>query len=219
VRVGFSVLCSKCNSQSVITTVWYQPSFLNCHFKFIGYHKIFSTFLGWLAIVLIVVVEVGVGTVILCFGTYFVDFFTTDQSVRKLAKGSLTFLSAFCFVDAIQGVISGILRGAGKQAVGAIFNIIAFYVIGLPLAYFFCFKTSFGINGLMLGLAFGVIFQDIVCLYLITCCETFIFPKDADSFKSSNISVSQHGLISNDQNNSETVTVELGLEMNKIVPF
>lgn len=84
---------------------------------------------------------------------------TNDGNVRKLAKGSITFLSVFCFFDAIQGVISGVLRGAGKQLIGAISNVIAFYVIGLPMSYYLCFHTSFGVNGLLAGLAFGVIFQ------------------------------------------------------------
>lgn len=116
------------------------------------------------------------GTAILFGGSYFIDFFTEDVDVRNLAKKSLLFLSIFCFFDAIQGVISGILRGAGKQIIGAVFNICAFYVIGLPLAYYFCFHTLFGVNGLMLGISGGVIFQDIVCLYLIGYCENLVFP-------------------------------------------
>jgi hypothetical protein len=122
-----------------------------------------------------------VGAAILFGGSYFIDFFTEDVDVRNLAKKSLLFLSIFCFFDAIQGVISGILRGAGKQIIGAIFNICAFYVIGLPLAYYFCFHTPFGVNGLMLGISGGVIFQDIVCFYLIGYCENFVFPMDIDS--------------------------------------
>jgi hypothetical protein len=79
--------------------------------------------------------------------------------------------------------------------IGAAANIIAFYVIGLPLAYYFCFKTSFGINGLMLGLSGGVIFQDIVSLVLITCYESFVFPADS-SLVNPALSQSQHGLVS-----------------------
>ena len=143
---------------------------------------------------------------ILCFGTHFVDFFTTDEPVRKLAKESLTFLSVFCFFDAVQGVISGILRGSGKQMIGAVANIIAFYVIGLPLAYYFCFKTSLGITGLMLGLSGGVFFQDIVSLFLITCCESLVFPLNSGDkiiTSANSIGSSQHGLIYDIENDDE----------------
>ena len=161
---------------------------------------------GWLAIYLIVFLEIGVTASILCFGTHFVDFFTTDEPVRKLAKESLTFLSVFCFFDAVQGVISGILRGSGKQMIGAVANIIAFYVIGLPLAYYFCFKTSLGITGLMLGLSGGVFFQDIVSLFLITCCESLVFPLNSGDkiiTSANSIGSSQHGLIYDIENDDE----------------
>lgn len=159
---------------------------------------------------MIVTLEIGVTASILCFGTYFVDFFTTDEPVRKLAKESLTFLSVFCFFDAVQGVIGGILRGSGKQMIGAVANIIAFYAIGLPLAYYFCFKTSFGINGLMLGLSGGVIFQDVVSLFLITCCESFVFPLNntlavTNSFS---INASQHGLIADEDDFADDIEPE-----------
>jgi hypothetical protein len=90
----------------------------------------------------------------------------------------------FCMIDAIQGVISGILRGAGKQLLGAVFNLFAFYVIGLPLSFYFCFYTPFGVNGLMLGISGGVIIQDIACGYLLYCCQDYIFPVDAVESKS-----------------------------------
>ena len=139
------------------------------------------------------------------------DFFTADPGVRKLAEGSLTFLSIFCFFDAVQGVLGGILRGSGKQMVGAAANIIAFYVIGLPLAYHFCFHTSMGIPGLMLGLSGGVIFQDIVLLFLIICCESFIFPIDS-TITAYTMSSSQHGLVSDYDEFSVTGT---GKEQNE----
>lgn len=160
---------------------------------------------GWLAISVIVVLEVFVAASIYFFGIHFVDFFTADKGVRKLAEGSLTFLSVFCFFDAVQGVLGGILRGSGKQLVGAAANIIAFYVIGLPLAYHFCFHTSWGIPGLMLGLSGGVIFQDVVLLFLITCCESFVFPLDS-TIASYSMSSSQHGLVSDTDEFSVTGT-------------
>lgn len=154
-----------------------------------------------MAVGVISFVELFVGAAILFLGSFFINFFTTDQDVRGLAKESLVFLSIFCFFDAIQGVISGILRGAGKQVIGAISNICAFYIIGLPLAYYFCFHTPFGVNGLMLGISGGVIFQDIACFYLIYYCEKFVFPLDIDN----NIEIKSHSAftILNDDDDDE----------------
>jgi hypothetical protein len=117
----------------------------------------------------------------------------------------LPFLSVFCFFDAVQGVLGGILRGSGKQMVGAAVNFIAFYVVGLPLAYHFCFHTSWGIPGLMLGLSGGVIFQVIVLFSLITCCESSIFPVDS-TIDSCSMSNSKHSLVSDADEFSVTCT-------------
>jgi len=43
------------------------------------------------------------------------------------------------------------LFNAGKQAFGAATNVMAFYCIGLPLAWLFCFHFQFGVGGLILG--------------------------------------------------------------------
>lgn len=44
-----------------------------------------------------------------------------------------------------QAVTSGIVRGAGKQAVGAVCNFVGFYIIGLPIgaSLMFLFKMGF----------------------------------------------------------------------------
>ena len=39
----------------------------------------------------------------------------------------------------------------GKQYLGAVTNVIAFYCIGLPLAWLFCFHYNYGVGGLILG--------------------------------------------------------------------
>jgi multidrug resistance protein, MATE family len=183
-----TISSSTCNQYMQIIETWTSES-LNIILSI-------TLFLaGWLAVSVIAVLEVFVAASIFFFGIYFIDFFNADYEVRKLAKGSLPFLSVFCFFDAVQGVLGGILRGSGKQMVGAAVNFIAFYVVGLPLAYHFCFYTSWGIPGLMLGLSGGVIFQVIVLLSLITCCESSIFPVDS-TIDSCSMSNSQHSLVS-----------------------
>ena len=52
-------------------------------------------------------------------------------------------------------VISGVLRGSGRQYIGAIVNFIAYYIIGIPLAVVFGFKTDLGVFGIWIGMAIG----------------------------------------------------------------
>lgn len=46
-----------------------------------------------------------------------------------------------------NGVAAGVLRGAGKQLVGAIFNIVGSYFIGFPIGTTLMFAANMGITG------------------------------------------------------------------------
>lgn len=61
-----------------------------------------------------------------------------------------------------QVAISGVLRGSGRQYVGAIANFVCYDVIGLPLGVVLAFKARMGTIGLWTGLAAGNIIQ--VCV-------------------------------------------------------
>ena len=52
-------------------------------------------------------------------------------------------------------MISGILKGSGRQYIGAIVNFFAYYVIGIPLAVVIGIKTNLGIIGIWIGMAIG----------------------------------------------------------------
>ena len=64
-----------------------------------------------------------------------------------------------------QVAISGVLRGSGRQYVGAIANFVCYDVIGLPLGVVLAFKARMGTIGLWTGLATGNIIQ--VCVVVI----------------------------------------------------
>ena len=58
-----------------------------------------------------------------------------------------------------QVTIAGILRGSGRQYIGAIANFICYYAIGLPVGITLALKTDMGTIGLWTGLAAGNIVQ------------------------------------------------------------
>jgi MATE family multidrug resistance protein len=139
--------------------------------------------LGKLSIGSIFVLEIGIGIIMILFGSFFVDMFTNDPEVIKVSNRAIPFLSVFCLVDGLQGVCSGVLRGAGKQFIGAVANVIAFYAIGLPMAWFFCFTIDLGVNGLMLGISTGTIFQVSVLVTLIFIYEKYVYADTVVSDK------------------------------------
>uniref|UniRef100_A0A7N6B9K6 Multidrug and toxin extrusion protein n=1 Tax=Anabas testudineus TaxID=64144 RepID=A0A7N6B9K6_ANATE len=60
-----------------------------------------------------------------------------------------------------QGVAAGVLRGAGKQFVGALCNLVGFYLIGFPIGVSLMFAANMGIVGLWTGLIICVSLQAI----------------------------------------------------------
>jgi MATE family multidrug resistance protein len=67
--------------------------------------------------------------------------------------------------DGMQGAAGGVLRGAGKQGLGALVNLISFYVFGLPIAYLLTVVAHWGLRGTWIGL--GVAEFSIMVGYLI----------------------------------------------------
>lgn len=131
--------------------------------------------LSRLSIYLILLMEVGLGLTVLYGGDSFADLFTNDETVKHIAHRAVPFLALFAMVDGVQGVASGVLRGSGKQALGAIANVIAFYAIGLPMSWHICFIMKMGVVGLIMGLSFGACFQTVVLLILIFCFPDYVF--------------------------------------------
>ena len=73
--------------------------------------------------------------------------------VIDTAAAVLPILALSLFGDGMNCVLSGVLRGAGRQALGAALNLSTFWCMGLPLAGLLAFKAHLGITGLWAGLA------------------------------------------------------------------
>lgn len=73
------------------------------------------------------------------------------------------FLSVTLWFDAVQSTASGALRGSGRQRVGALVNILSWYIVALPVGAVAAFWFHLGVKGLWLGLVVGALFQD-VCI-------------------------------------------------------
>jgi MATE family multidrug resistance protein len=83
-------------------------------------------------------------------------FYIEDVAVVSLAAVLLPIAGAFQIFDGLQVVGGGLMRGMGRPQAGAIVNLIGFYVIGLPLAWFLAFPAELGIVGIWWGLAAGL---------------------------------------------------------------
>ncbi|MDP6408289.1 MAG: MATE family efflux transporter [Planctomycetota bacterium] len=82
--------------------------------------------------------------------------YTDDASVVALAATILPIAAAFQVFDGAQIIGTGVLRGMGRTRPAAVMNLIAFYAVGLPLAWLLAFRFERGLAGLWWGLCAGL---------------------------------------------------------------
>jgi multidrug resistance protein, MATE family len=107
----------------------------------------------------------GIMSVIfLTFRNLIPQIYTTDLEVIGISSDVIVVCAGFELFDGIQGVCSGILKGLGKQKIGLILNLFAYYVIGFPLGLIFCYLFGIRLIGLWSGLMFGLLFNSSLML-------------------------------------------------------
>ncbi|XP_014004877.1 multidrug and toxin extrusion protein 1 isoform X1 [Salmo salar] len=77
--------------------------------------------------------------------------FTQDQDVIKKAAPLLLLYAFHHVFDAIAVLMGGVVRGAGKQMVGAVSYLVGYYIIGLPIAVSLMFPFKMCILGFRIG--------------------------------------------------------------------
>ena len=60
---------------------------------------------------------------------YIPRLFTEDEGVIALVADILPLCAAFQLFDALAATCNGILRGLGRQEIGGIVNLVAYYVV------------------------------------------------------------------------------------------
>jgi MATE family multidrug resistance protein len=84
------------------------------------------------------------------------QWYTPDTAVIALAATLLPIVAAFELFDGLQVVGSGILRGMGRTRPAALFNLVGYYALGLPLAAWLGRPERLGLVGIWWGLALGL---------------------------------------------------------------
>ncbi|KAL2631924.1 hypothetical protein R1flu_016610 [Riccia fluitans] len=90
------------------------------------------------------------------------SIFSSDDEVVNYVATIMPFISVVCILDGFQGVLSGVIRGAGWQGLAAIVNLLAFYGVGLPFGLVTAFVLGWAAKGLLSGLLLGLSLQAIV---------------------------------------------------------
>lgn len=83
--------------------------------------------------------------------------YTEDTAVINIAAQLLIIAGFFQLFDGTQVVGLGVLRGIGDVNIPTIITFIAYWIIGIPLAYLLGIVLGLGVNGIWYGLTFGLL--------------------------------------------------------------
>lgn len=79
--------------------------------------------------------------------------FTEDPLVIEALNNVIWYIAVMQVVDSMNAVLAGCLRGQGQTKIGGIVNLVAYYVVGLPLSIYWSFYSPWrgDIKGLWIG--------------------------------------------------------------------
>jgi MATE family multidrug resistance protein len=102
--------------------------------------------------------------VLLVFPRTIARIFTADETVIHSAGTLLIAGAAFQLFDGIQTVATGALRGTGDTRTPMLCHFSAYWLMGLPLGTYLCFRRHWGALGLWVGLSLSLILIGILLL-------------------------------------------------------
>ncbi|XP_061595261.1 multidrug and toxin extrusion protein 1-like [Cololabis saira] len=88
--------------------------------------------------------------------------FTTDQNILERVADVMKMYGFIHVAEAFAGVTAGIVRGAGKQAMGALCNFLGYYFVGFPIGVSLMFPVKMGIVGIWMGLLICALLQSVI---------------------------------------------------------
>lgn len=94
--------------------------------------------------------------------------FTTDEEILAIVSKLAKIIAVNQFLDCFNIISAAVLRGQGRQKIGSILSLTAYYLIGLPVEWYFGFKLDYKIYGLWIGLALAVSTLSLVELLIVS---------------------------------------------------
>jgi MATE family multidrug resistance protein len=121
---------------------------------------------GWTAIMLATIFMIVAASTFVLVPRQLIGLFSQDPSVLSVGTSLLLLAAVFQLFDGIQGVITGTLRGIGDTRTPMIVNLVAHWLLGLPVSYLLCFVVGWGVYGLWVGLSLGLIVTGIILFWV-----------------------------------------------------
>jgi len=139
---------------------------------------------GWTALALGASFMTCMAIVLWVAPHYIVRIYTPDPAVIHAASSLLFVAAFFQLFDGLQAVATGALRGAGDTRTPMIWSAGLYWLLGLPLGAYLCFRVGWGAAGLWTGLC--------IALILIGSGLVYVWHRRERAFISEDVSLRRH---------------------------
>ena len=116
-----------------------------------------AQFSGLTSLVISVAIMTSASLVLVCFPMAIAGLYTNDPQVKAIAVQLLMMAAIFQIFDGLQVVAIGALRGLKDTRMPMLFNLISYWVVGLPIGYCLGIIGPFGAQGLWAGFIAGLL--------------------------------------------------------------
>ncbi|MGH8541726.1 MAG: MATE family efflux transporter, partial [Stenotrophobium sp.] len=95
-------------------------------------------------------------SIMLLFPVAIVGFYTHNADIITRATGFLALAAVFQLFDGLQVTANGALRGIKDTRIPMLITVAAYWLVGMPVAWWLAFDTGMGPDGLWWGLTAGL---------------------------------------------------------------
>jgi MATE family multidrug resistance protein len=114
---------------------------------------------------LVIVFMLFFALVFTVFNQYLPYIITSDAAVVSLAAQLLIIAGVFQLFDGTQVVGLGTLRGMGDVKIPTLITFVAYWIVGLPVAYLLGIQFNIGVKGIWYGLTLGLLTSSVLLYF------------------------------------------------------
>jgi MATE family multidrug resistance protein len=117
---------------------------------------------GWTAVSFGAIFMGAAGIVLWVMPGAVVRLFTKDAAVVAAGEVLLRIASVFELFDGLQVTVTGALRGLGDTRTPMLAHACGYWLLGLPVGWWLCFRAGWGVPGIWIGLSAALIVIGVV---------------------------------------------------------
>ncbi|KAL6331663.1 hypothetical protein AAG906_014313 [Vitis piasezkii] len=123
----------------------------------------------YVVLFMVTIEGVLVATILISGHKFWGYSYSNEEKVVKYVGEIMVLVAVSHFWDGIQSVLSGMVRGSGKQKIGALVNLGAYYLAGIPSGALLAFVYHIGGKGFWTGIIVSLFLQALFLAIIILC--------------------------------------------------